>query len=167
MRTCFEYHSLRIRPGGGLLATAKTPSDQENGNRVILLGLGIQVVFFGGFMMVITIFHYRIVKRPTNISQTTTAPWLKFIYLMYTASMLIMIRSVFRMVEYAQDNNGSLIKREMYVYVLDALLMSIVGLLFVLFHPATLFVHRGGSGYKEDTADSYPMVGQTEYTRMV
>ncbi|OAL53739.1 RTA1 like protein, partial [Pyrenochaeta sp. DS3sAY3a] len=121
--------------GGGILATAKSESSQKTGNNVILLGLGIQVVFFAFFMVVTIIFHVRIAKNPTPKSLIIATPWVRFLWILYLASLLIMIRSVFRMIEYAQGNNGALLQKEIYVYLLDATLMMIVAAAFAMYHP--------------------------------
>ncbi|KZL80827.1 protein rta1 [Colletotrichum incanum] len=122
--------------GGGMLATAKSESSQNLGNIVILLGLGVQVVFFGFFMVVTTVFHFRITMNPTTKSIYTNLPWQRFIRVLYISSFLIMVRSVFRMIEYAQGHDGSLIQREVYVYVLDALLMAFASVIFSVYHPS-------------------------------
>ncbi|GKT62722.1 RTA1 domain-containing protein [Colletotrichum tofieldiae] len=122
--------------GGGMLATAKSESSQNLGNTVILLGLGIQVVFFGFFMIVTTVFHFRITMNPTTKSIYTNMPWQRFIWVLYFSSFLIMVRSVFRMIEYAQGQDGSLIQKEVYVYVLDALLMAFVSVVFSVYQPS-------------------------------
>ncbi|KAH8203048.1 hypothetical protein TruAng_002776 [Truncatella angustata] len=122
--------------GGGILATAKTESSQSMGNKVILLGLGIQVVFFGLFIIVTLVFHTRITRGATPKSLATVAPWQKFLWVLYLTSFLIMIRSIFRMAEYAQGNDGSLLQKEAYSYVLDALLMLAVTACFAFFHPS-------------------------------
>ncbi|KAK1726390.1 RTA1 like protein-domain-containing protein [Colletotrichum acutatum] len=149
--------------GGGLLATAKSESSQNMGNNVILLGLGIQVVFFGFFMIVTTVFQIRITLRPTTKSLHTQIPWQKFIWVLYFSSLLIMVRSIFRMVEYAQGHNGSLIQKEIYVYVLDALLMTVVSIVFSVFHPSIVLEDHGNLKEDEDFplngAHSYPLYG--------
>lgn len=42
------------------------------------------------------------------------------------------------MVEYAQGNDGALLQKEAYSYVLDALLMIIVSGCFAWFHPSNV-----------------------------
>ncbi|UPK96667.1 hypothetical protein LCI18_007602 [Fusarium solani-melongenae] len=155
--------------GGGLLASANSKSTQDLGNAVILVGLGIQVVFFSGFMLVTAVFHLRIVRHPTLQSKTTTRPWRRFLSVLYFSSVLIMVRSVFRMAEYAQGNNGSLMQKEVYAYVLDALLMLIVAVIFALYHPSQVLQGHKISdrgAHLEESSDSFPMVGQPSYRRM-
>ncbi|KAH7123151.1 RTA1 like protein-domain-containing protein [Dactylonectria macrodidyma] len=156
--------------GGGILASANSDSSMKLGNNVILLGLAIQLIFFGFFIIVTAVFHVRVLQRPTPRSQATSSPWKGFILVLYLASFLIMVRSLFRMVEYAQGNDGSLIKKEVYVYVLDALLMVAVAVLFSVYHPSNVLVEHkilesgvnfGGS------SDTYPMVaGGGRYTNV-
>ncbi|KAH6655873.1 RTA1 like protein-domain-containing protein [Truncatella angustata] len=146
--------------GGGMLATAKTPSSQSLGNNVILLGLAIQVLFFGFFMVVTLVFHVRLMRRPTQKSMAISAPWHRFIWVLYGTSLFIMIRSVFRMAEYAQGNDGSLLQTEIYIYVLDALLMVFVAIIFAIYHPSEVLnavvVYHQNSFPGEN--DAYPMV---------
>lgn len=124
------------------------------------MGLGIQVAFFSGFMVVTGLFHLRITRRPTVKSRSVLAPWRKLIWVLYFVSALIMVRSVFRMAEYAQGHNGSLIKKEIYVYVLDALLMIMVTAAFAVYHPSVLFVQHLVRPVREESSDSVPMFGR-------
>ncbi|KFA74439.1 hypothetical protein S40288_08915 [Stachybotrys chartarum IBT 40288] len=147
--------------GGGLLAASDSQSTQDLGNTVILLGLGVQVAFFSGFMIVTGLFHLRIAKNPTVKARSTTSPWNTLILVLYLVSVLIMVRSVFRMIEYAQGNNGALMRREVYVYVLDALLMLIVTVLFSVWHPSTLFAGDNKVMAPSDgVSDTIPMFGR-------
>ncbi|KAM0326927.1 hypothetical protein ACHAQA_006047 [Verticillium albo-atrum] len=138
--------------GGGLMAASS--SSQDMANKIILLGLGIQVVFFSGFMLVTAVFHIRVALRPTSKSLSICVPWQRFIWILYLVSMLIMVRSVFRMVEYAQGHNGSLLQKEAYVYVLDALLMLIVSVVLSFSHPSAVLVQHtkldSGTNYYND-----------------
>ncbi|KAH6615407.1 RTA1 like protein-domain-containing protein [Boeremia exigua] len=129
---------LNATGGGGILASANTESSQKLRNNIILLGLGIQVIFFGFFVVVSIMFHLRVTEKPTAISHSATAPWRKLLWLLYCASLLIMVRSVYRMIEYAEGNNGALMQKEMFVYVLDALLMFLVPCMFALQYPGII-----------------------------
>lgn len=143
-----------------MLATAKTESSQKLGNNIILLGLGIQIVFFGFFMVVSVVFHLRIKNEPTSNSHSTTVPWRQLLWLLYTASLLIMVRSMYRMIEYAQGNDGALMQKEIYLYLLDASLMFIVAGLFAVFYPGHMLKDNTKmDGYVNDatTLDHYPL----------
>jgi hypothetical protein len=121
-----------------MLSTAKTASDQKNGQYAITGGLFIQVLFFGFFIVVSAIFHYRISKRPTHRSITVQVPWQRYLLILYVASTFIMIRSIFRIAEYVQGQDGSLLKTETYLYLFDATLMFLTMVLFNVFHPSKI-----------------------------
>ncbi|KAI1451286.1 RTA1-domain-containing protein [Annulohypoxylon moriforme] len=155
--------------GGAMLAMAKTQSNQDFGNKIILLGLAIQVIFFGFFIIVTIVFHVRIAKGPTMKSLSTTAPWQMFLYELYFTSILIMIRSVFRMIEYSQGNDGSLLQSEAYGYVLDALLMAVVTACFSFFHPSRVLkrevIPYENAGLQESN-EEYPMAKGNGFQRI-
>lgn len=111
-----------------------------------MLGLGVQIAFFSAFMIVTAMFHLRMNRRPTVKSRGTIIPWKRFLYVLYVVSLLVMVRSMFRLIEYAQGQDGALIKKEVYVYLLDALLMAIVSGIFAWYHPKDLFVPDGWPG---------------------
>ncbi|KAI0897118.1 RTA1-domain-containing protein [Annulohypoxylon nitens] len=146
--------------GGGILASAKTESSQDLGNKIILLGLAIQVIFFGFFIVVTVVFHVRIAKGPTTKSISTLAPWQGLLWVLYITSILILVRSLFRMVEYAQGNDGALLQKEAYSYILDALLMAIVTACFAFFHPSKV-LKKEAMVYEDvglqGSSDEYPM----------
>ena len=112
------------------------------GAKIIIVGLFVQLIFFGAFLVVAVNFHIKITRNPTSRS-CIGIPWQKHMNLMYAAGVLIMVRSVFRAIEYLQGDDGYLLAREAYLYVFDAVLMLIVMLLFNVVHPAELFVRRG------------------------
>ncbi|EOO03091.1 putative rta1 domain-containing protein [Phaeoacremonium minimum UCRPA7] len=124
--------------GGGRLADAKTKGDRNTGQTIILVGLFIQVAFFGLFIIVTCIFHYRIVQKPTARTYSLTVPWRGFLKALYAASVLIMIRSIFRVIEYIMGKDGELQSKEVYLYIFDALLMFSVAALFNALHPSRI-----------------------------
>jgi len=101
-------------------------------------------------MIIAICFHRRLTLVPT-IQSRSSFPWKKYLWTMYGASFLIMVRSVFRVVEYLQGNDGSLLQHEYYIYALDALLMFAVMIIFNVVHASgiTSWVKKGG----RDTID--------------
>ncbi|KAH8685059.1 RTA1 like protein-domain-containing protein [Ilyonectria robusta] len=122
--------------GGGMLSGAKTIKVVNRGQDIILIGLGIQILFFGGFIGVISVFHHRILHNPTVKSLNTTLPWKQYIIVLYIASLLIMVRSIFRVAEFAAGQTSVLQTAEGYLYGLDAVLMFICAVLFNILHPS-------------------------------
>ncbi|KAI8656450.1 hypothetical protein NCS56_01249100 [Fusarium sp. Ph1] len=124
--------------GGAILARAKSLSDLKLGENIIIAGLCIQIAFFGVFIVVICVFHYRINASPTNVCYSTKIPWRRFIRVLYGTSVLIMVRSVFRVAEYVMGSDGPLLATEVYLYVFDATLMLLTAAMFNVYHPGRI-----------------------------
>ncbi|KAG2419785.1 hypothetical protein HFD88_004581 [Aspergillus terreus] len=118
--------------GAGIMVT----DAQKTGENVIVGGLFVQIIFFGFFLISAIIFQQRIGRHPTPESADSYNPWRKHLYALHTSSVLILIRSVFRVVEYLQGWDGYLLSTEVFIYIFDALLMFIVLVIFVLIHPS-------------------------------
>jgi hypothetical protein len=145
--------------GGGIQA-AGTLKAVHTGEKLIIAGLFTQLFFFAIFVVVAGMFHYRLVNdKPfqrrldsdNEHKQDVTAsssmfsrgilndvPWKRHLYILYIASGLIMVRSLFRVIEYLQGNAGYLLSHEVFLYVFDAALMLVVVVLFNCFHPSEI-----------------------------
>jgi hypothetical protein len=121
-----------------MLAKAKDNNRVKLGQYIITGGLGIQVLFFGFFIVVIGIFHSRISMYPTTRSQALDAPWQRYLMILYIASGLIMIRSIFRIAGYVMGQDGYLLKHEIFLYIFDAALMFMAMVLFNVAHPSKI-----------------------------
>ncbi|KAM0428282.1 hypothetical protein ACHAPT_007183 [Fusarium lateritium] len=124
--------------GGGILAGAKTSADRDKGEAIIIAGLFIQLIFFGFFMIVTIVFHRRLHREPTTASLKIQSPWKRLLVVLYASSALIMVRSIFRVIEYIMGEDGALMANEAYLYVFDATLMLIVTVMFNVFHPSAI-----------------------------
>ncbi|EOD47054.1 putative rta1 domain protein [Neofusicoccum parvum UCRNP2] len=124
--------------GGGMLASAKTKSVTDRGELFVKIGLIIQVLFFGLFILVSIHYSWRLHKHPTEASHITPISWAAYLRILYFTSLLIMIRSIFRLIEYLQGRNGELLSHEMYLFIFDAALMFLAMIAFNWKHPSTL-----------------------------
>ena len=152
-------------PGGGLLANAETKEEQDRGDQVVLAGLAIQVIFFGLFMVTTAIFHFRIKKQPTTQSFSVTVPWKRLIYVLYFSSTLIMIRSIFRMIEFGAGNASVFMLHEGFLFGLDGALMLIACASFLWYHPGRILIGYKPVGSRADVESShagYPMMAPGE-----
>ncbi|KAK0721773.1 RTA1 like protein-domain-containing protein [Lasiosphaeria miniovina] len=127
--------SFVLQGGGGGYQAAGTLDALNNGSKVIIGGLFVQLIFFGIFIAVAVAFDLSIRKNPTQQSGTH-AVWRKHMWAMYIGSALIMVRSAFRVIEYLQGFNGYLLSHEAYLYIFDAVLMFLVMALFNYVHPS-------------------------------
>ena len=63
-------------------------------------------------------------------------PWKKHMAALHSSSVLILIRSIIRVVEYIQGTDGVILSHEVFIYVFDGLLMFFVMVIFVVVHPS-------------------------------
>ena len=126
------------RTGGGIMA-GKTASSVKLGQHIVVGGLIVQIVFFGFFVVVAAVFHVRIDKQPTPTLTQENIPWKRHINALYAASGLILVRSIFRVAEYQQGNDGYLLGHEAFLYVFDAVLMLGVMVLLNVVHPSEIY----------------------------
>jgi hypothetical protein len=129
--------TITIHPsGGGMLAQAKTQDATKLANNIVLAGLFLQVAFFAFFIVVTATWHKRMHAAPTSTSLASTLPWARYLWILYLASFLIMVRCIFRIAEYAGGQGGVLLSSEIYLYIFDATLMFIVMVIFNVQHPS-------------------------------
>ncbi|KAK6397883.1 hypothetical protein LTR65_005131 [Meristemomyces frigidus] len=115
--------------GGGLLATGSAL-----GKTLIVVGLFIQLVFFGLFVVAAALFHMRISKMPTQ--KCYNLPWWRRHMLsLYVVSILILIRSIVRVVEYLQGYTGYIMEHEAFIYIFDGLVMWLATMTMNWIHP--------------------------------
>jgi hypothetical protein len=139
---------LTSYPGGGLMSTGSHGKSQNTvkiGQRVVVVGLLVQILFFGCFVLVALLFQIRISKTPTPQSMSDRIPWRKHLTALYAASILILVRSVFRVVEFIQGNDGYIFGHEWFLYIFDSVLMLGVMTIFNIVHPSEVkALLRGG-----------------------
>ncbi|KAF3355489.1 hypothetical protein VdG1_06901 [Verticillium dahliae VDG1] len=104
------------------------------GEKIIIAGLFAQIVVFGFFVVTSVLFHRRMNAQPPNGAWAAKVPWRRYLWVLYATSAVILVRSVFRVVEYLQGNGGYLISREIFLYVFDALLMALCMLIFAVWY---------------------------------
>lgn len=97
---CFAF--LLQASGGGMQAASK-PS---LGQTLIMAGLGVQVAFFAFFMVTAVIFQVRARRAVSDVVAGTNINWVRLVYVLYGASILILVRSIFRLIEYGGGNDG-------------------------------------------------------------
>ncbi|PHH55122.1 Protein RTA1 [Ceratocystis fimbriata CBS 114723] len=151
--------------GGGKLANADTASQRSSGENLIVGGLVVQILFFTLFMVVTCLFHMRIKKKPTSAIKRLDNTWYRLLLVLYAASFLILVRSLFRMIEYIQGSESVLQTEEIFIYVLDATLMLIASVLLNIFHPSKCFSDKNSGGSGRESATQLKDYN-TEYQRV-
>ncbi|KAH8692376.1 RTA1 like protein-domain-containing protein [Talaromyces proteolyticus] len=123
--------------GAGVLASSHS-STNSTGTHIIVGGLFLQLIFFAFFLASAITFQRRIQKHPTPESVADYIPWTKHMMALHTSSVVILIRSIFRVIEYLQGQDGSLLSTETYLYIFDASLMFLVMVTFIYIHPSEI-----------------------------
>lgn len=128
--------SFFVQSMGGGIQSAGTLQLLKVGQDIIVAGLFIQIFFFGFFVIAAVTFHVRIVRRPTALSASHEIPWRSNLGILYLSSGIILVRSIFRIVEYLMGNSGFLLQHEYMLYIFDTFLMLAVVSIFIWRHPA-------------------------------
>lgn len=112
------------------------------GQNVVVVGLFTQLFFFGIFLTAAIIFYRRVKSKPTERSQKFLGKrrldCKALIQALYAASVLILVRSVFRVIEYLDGNAGYIQRHEVFLYVFDGALMLSVMVIFNVIHPGNI-----------------------------
>ncbi|KAJ5351897.1 hypothetical protein N7452_000871 [Penicillium brevicompactum] len=144
--------------GGGLMSTG---SNHDLGSNVTIGGLIVQLLFFGFFVVVTSVFHFRISRNPTSKSRADRdltrgqgfkqRNWFTIIIGLYLVSFLILVRSIFRLVEYIEGYGGYIMTHEVFMYIFDAVLMWAAMVVENVYHPAEILGNgkSNNEGYEE------------------
>lgn len=134
---------------------SKTNSSRKLGTTIIEIGLGVQIAFFAVFVLAASIFHHRMHKSPTP--RSIDIGWQRHMTALYATSVLILVRSIFRLIEFSNGFDGPLLEHEVYIYVFDAVLMLFVMLTMNWVHPSEikswLKGGRAAKGFRMKTQD--------------
>jgi magnesium-transporting ATPase (P-type) len=172
-RISYDLHGIfktliAILFAGGGVMTSGSRSSLEIGQWVIVAGLCVQLIFFGAFVLSALVFHYNITRTPTSESERTMSPaklswsrdWRGPLSACYIVSVLIVIRSIYRLVEFVQGNDGFVISHEVFLYVFDAAMMFIAMVVMNLFHPSAVL--QGGTSVHSEHKNDYSLSPQPE-----
>lgn len=114
-------------------------SAMNTGANIVIGGLAIQLLFFGFFVIVSVVFHWRVKKNSREIphSSEPNKKWESIMWALYAACFLILVRSIFRVAEFVEGNDGFIMKREYLLYIFDACLMALTGIVLVVIYPGS------------------------------
>lgn len=124
--------------GAGLSATGKNASLAEN---VVVGGLVIQILFFGLFVVAAVVFHKRYARYCTMAPggrPMDAFDWAGMLHMLYAASALILVRCLFRIVEYAMGADAYPLQNEWTLYIFDALLMAVTMGIYYWWYPSNI-----------------------------
>ncbi|KAL7621123.1 hypothetical protein AAE478_008437 [Parahypoxylon ruwenzoriense] len=131
-----DVASFCVQGGGaGLLVQS---SSAKLGENIVVGGLIIQIVMFGLFVITAVLFQYRYQRYKVAAPAYDGTGWKGSMNMLYAVSGLIMVRSIFRVVEFIAGQDSYLFSHEWPAYVFDAVLMWLVMVIFFLWYPDNL-----------------------------
>lgn len=108
------------------------------GKYLIIIGLFVQLGFFGAFVVLAGLFHRRMSEAPTIQASSPEVRWKHCLVTLYVTGIMIWVRSLFRVIEYLQGTSGSLSRSEVYLYVFDAAFILIAMIWMNWYHPSEI-----------------------------
>lgn len=151
-----------------MLATI-TNGSTTTAERIIYGGLFVQIGFFSIFIIVGTIFQYKISREPSLEAQTTRyrptklQNWQTILVALFVCSVLIQARCIVRTIEYIQGWDGYIISHEVFIYTLDLLLMFF-NMIILCWQDVCVYFLKVGPITRNDISKEMLMFDEEEYT---
>ncbi|KXS19705.1 hypothetical protein M427DRAFT_143062 [Gonapodya prolifera JEL478] len=151
-----DVFAFLVQVAGACLITIPTIGSELSlkGLKVMITGLGIQVVGIVVFVALAVRFYVK--------AYTVPGRWHWLMYALFAGTVLLAIRNTFRMIEYWNGFEDPLAQNETFVYTLDAGLMLILVILFLVVHPGMAKRTSGTSNESEQGADRVALGGEKE-----
>lgn len=118
---------------GSIMSGSEDLDEASRGKTIILVGLILQLIAFGLFLVYAASLHVKIRAKGTS-----RLCWRRYFGGLYAVSLLFVIRNLTRIVEFQQGPDGEIVSHEGYLYGLDACIMLAVGVIFLVLHPGVL-----------------------------
>lgn len=127
--------SFMIQGGGAGYLSRGNLDAFNTGSLIIVGGLAVQFIAFSAFIVIAIIFHRRI-QRIQHPGAS------RLMWALYITSAFILVRSVYRLIEFAQGNSGYLMAHEVLFYIFDSILMLLTMITYNLVHPGASLRHK-------------------------
>ncbi|PWN50532.1 RTA1-domain-containing protein [Violaceomyces palustris] len=147
-----DVASIAVQGGGsGVAASAQSErEDTTFGGNIVVAGLAIQLVGYLLFDLLLFIFVRRCIRDPP--AKLWTREIKTFIAATATSSLLIFIRSLFRLIEMIVGWEGVIAKSEWTFYTFDAAMVTLAVFIFNIWNPAK-YLPRDFSWSKSNRSD--------------
>ncbi|OIW34302.1 RTA1-domain-containing protein [Coniochaeta ligniaria NRRL 30616] len=135
-----DVASFFIQGGGAGIMVGGKADSMKTGQNVVVCGLILQVVMFAVF--IVTGLHFNLRFRSRGNTETWAhVPWQRTLNMLYVTSGFVMVRNIFRVVEYVGGTDGYLLSTEWPLYVFDGALMVFTMSYFLWRYPSELKAH--------------------------
>lgn len=131
---CADICTLNIQSSGVSLASSVgwVGPTSETGIKILLGGLALQVFTFSTYLALLVRFH--MLARSLAI-ETAPRGWFNVLKAVYISSVLIMLRCIYRMVEFTEGQGGYALTHEWLFWVFEGLFMIVALSIYSLWHP--------------------------------
>jgi len=157
---CIDVVSFGCQMAGSAMQASGDPGGAETGRRVVMGGLGFQLVAFGVFGGTLALLHVRLARRATGAASRVDGRWQRYFWSLYAVSACVFVRSLVRLVEFGQGSGGVVYRTEAYLYVFDGGLMGCVVVLMLVLHPGMLLRMVRKVGMEEMEEDGVAVVSR-------
>ncbi|RPB12694.1 RTA1 like protein, partial [Morchella conica CCBAS932] len=138
---CSDFFAFVIQAGGGALITQE--GKEQMGKNILLVGLYVQLASFIFFLVISSVFYFRVSKAGVDAQKYGRYHWTTMLKVLYFAAAFIIMRCVFRLIEYSADRTSSVQKNEVWAYCLDAVPMFMVQCVFNVVHGGMVLPKAG------------------------
>ena len=131
--------------GAGLLASAGVNLEKaKTGENILLAGLAVNLASFAIFCLQLFYFDRRTRKLPPAfpVGSSYQKRWRLFLYMICLSSFFVLVRQIYRVIEFAQGFNGYLAVHEVYFYVFDTIPIFLSGAVYACFFPGNGYLPR-------------------------
>ncbi|CAK5265165.1 unnamed protein product [Mycena citricolor] len=145
--------SFLLEGGGGALTVSQHDSLAAAGSKIVLTGFILQAATLLLFIYLLTSFTIRMSNdyphlwKPTKgapwkiMSAGPIDTWRLLVYMIFIVCGGLLVRTVYRVVEFAGGYNGTVANKELYFYLFEALPLAMTTSMFISLWP-TRFLHR-------------------------
>jgi len=152
--------------GAVQVSTGNTKATLDRGKATVLIGLAVQLVAFGFFSVIGIRFniksrHFGQTPDANRIAGDRKTPvnpnWMGLLIFLNIACGLILVRSIYRVVEFASGINGYVSLNEWTFYVFDALPIFPIFVLFIVMPPGNYVPYMGWRVPRERSSTAHQL----------
>ncbi|KAF9265934.1 hypothetical protein L218DRAFT_923430 [Marasmius fiardii PR-910] len=150
MFVLLDVLSFLVQGTGAILAGTDAPKLKLIGFHVYQGGVGVQQFFIVIFIVLAIRCQVKLKALEDAGERHRETSWRKVLFPIYGALLLITIRIIYRLTEFAGSFDSGISKSEPVFYVLEATPMSICMCLFNIWHPGAVLVGEESEFKKKD-----------------
>ncbi|KAF4629230.1 hypothetical protein G7Y89_g8919 [Cudoniella acicularis] len=149
----FDVVTFLVQVSGSAISSAGNweGNTAAIGTNVLIAGLAIQLATFAFFVAIVGRFHF-LTKLPGGVRDGAGEGWTRVLTAVYISSSLIIIRSIYRLIEFGLGIFGYPFTHEWMFYVLESVPMLPAFSIFCLWHPAEYF-HQDSAEVKSGSSN--------------